>query len=157
MARRSGFLHAIAQAQRQAERQRVAQVRAQAQARTRAAQTVEKAQKAYLSAQKARLSAQKAHADAQKAAQKESERLYIESRVAEVALQNEQIERDVEQLQNLLTATLSIDDYLDLETLKPALNIPYFNPGPLAVPELPPVQQRYFPPELSGIQKLVPG
>ena len=72
MARRSGFLHAIAQAQRQAERQRIAQVRAQAQAQTQAAQTVEKAQKAYLNAQKAN--------------QKERARLYTESQVGQVAL-----------------------------------------------------------------------
>lgn len=139
MARRSGILHAMAQAQREAEKRRIAQMRAQ----TQIAREAERAQRAYL--------------NAQKATQRESELLYFESRAAEVALQNEQIQRDVEQLQNLLTASLSNDNYLNFETLKPAPTIPFFNPGPLAVAEPPPVQQRYFPPELSGIQKLMPG
>lgn len=139
MARRSGILHSMAQAQREAEKRRIAQMRAQ----TQIAREAERAQRAYL--------------NAQKATQRESELLYFESRAAEVALQNEQIQRDVEQLQNLLTASLSNDNYLNFETLKPAPTIPFFNPGPLAVAEPPPVQQRYFPPELSGIQKLMPG
>jgi hypothetical protein len=78
MARRRGFFYAMAQAQRNAEKQRLTQLRAQAQAQTQAARAADRAQKAYL--------------DAQKAGQKESARLYTESQVAQVALQNEQLE-----------------------------------------------------------------
>src|SRR3989454_319000 len=143
MTRRSSFLHAIVQSQREAERRRKAQMRAQAQARTQAAQTAEKAQKAYLAAQKAD--------------QKERARLYTESRVAQVVLENEQLESDIAQLERLLTESLANDEFINFEALKQTPNIPYFNPGPLAVAEPPPFQQRYFPPELSGIQKFLPG
>ncbi len=140
MVRWSGFVRAAVQAQRQAERQRLAQIRAQAQA-VRAA---EKAQKAYLSAQKAD--------------QKERTRLYIESQVAQVALKNEQLERDVARLENLLTEALAKDEFINLENLKqPPPIIPKFDPGSLIVPELPPLLQRYLPPELSAIQKFIPG
>ncbi|MFL5704010.1 MAG: restriction endonuclease [Ktedonobacteraceae bacterium] len=143
MARRSGFLHAIARAQQQAARQSVAQMRAQAQAQTQAARAAERAQRAYL--------------NAQKADQKERTRLYIESQVAQVALQNERLEKDVARLESLLTETLANDEFINLDKLKQAPNIPQFTPGSLAVTEPPPVQQRYFPPELSGIQKFIPG
>src|SRR5437667_2867836 len=143
MTRRSSFLHAIVQSQREAKRQRDAQMRAQALARTQAVQTAEKAQKAYLAAQKAD--------------QKERAQLYIESQVAQVDLQNEQLERVIAQLENLLTESLANDEFINFEKMKQAPIIPYFNPGPLAVAEPPPVQQRYFPPELSGIQKFLPG
>jgi len=140
MVRLSGFVRAAVQAQRQAERQRLAQIHAHAQA-VRAA---EKAQKAYLSAQKAD--------------QKERTRLYIESQVTQVVLKNEQLERDVARLENLLTEALAHDEFINLENLKQAPPmIPKFDPGSLIVSELPPILQRYLPPELSAIQKLIPG
>jgi len=143
MTRRRVSLYARAQAQRNAEKQRLTQMRAQAQAQTQAARAAEKAQKAYL--------------NAQIADQKERARLYTESRVAQVALQNEQLESVIAQLERLLTESLANDEFINFEKLKQAPIIPYFNPGPLAVAEPPPVQQRYFPPELSGLQKFLPG
>ena len=35
--------------------------------------------------------------------------------------------------------------------------IPKFDPGSLIVSELPPILQRYLPPESSAIQKFIPG
>ncbi len=137
MTRRRGSLYARAQAQRDAEKKRLAQ------AQTQAARAADRAQKAYLAAQKAD--------------QKERARLYTESRVAQVVLQNEQLESVIAQLERLLTESLANDEFINFEALKQTPNIPYFNPGPLAVAEPPPVQQRYFPPELSGIQKFLPG
>src|SRR5579859_2838690 len=118
-------------------------MRIQAQAQTQAARAADRAQKAYLAAQIAD--------------QKELVRLYIESRVARVALQNEQLESVIAQLESLLTDSLANDKFIDIEALKQTPNIPYFDPGTLAQAEPPPVQQRYVPPELSGIQKLMPG
>ncbi len=143
MTRRSGIFHAIAQAQRNAEKQRLTQMRAQAKSQTQAARAADRAQKAYLAAQKAD--------------QKERARLYTESRVAQVVLQNEQLESVIAQLERLLTESLANDEFINFEALKQTPNIPYFNPGPLAVAEPPPFQQRYLPPELSGIQKFLPG
>src|SRR5581483_6201486 len=83
MARRKGFLHAVAQAQRDAERRQ----RADLQAQSQRAKELERARKAY---QKAQEAAQKAQAQQIAQAQKEQARLYLESRNAEVDLLNEQ-------------------------------------------------------------------
>jgi restriction system protein len=148
MARRKGFLHELAKAQRAAEKQRERVIREQ----TKAAKEAERAQRAYLRAQE---QAARASAQAQKAYTQEQARLYIEARIAQVALQNEQLEEDIEQLQGLLTATLSVDDYFDLETLKQKPQVPLFDPGVLAIPSTAPTLE--LPPELSRIQKLLPG
>ncbi len=77
MARRSSLFRSIAQKQREAERIRIAQERAQTQAAKAAAQ------------------AQKAYQRAQIADQKERARLYAESRAADVAKLNEELESDI--------------------------------------------------------------
>src|SRR6266699_21260 len=132
MTRRSSLLRAMAQAQREAERKRLAQARAQTQA-------------------------QKAFERAQIADQKERAKLYTESRVDQVTMQNEELEGDIIRLDNLLLETLSIDSFLDFQKLKEQPNLPIFNPGQLAVGEPPPSPQMYLPPELTGLQKFVPG
>ena len=143
MARRSGFLHALAQAQRGAERVRIAQSRMQTQLQTQAARTAEKARKEY--------------ERAQLADQKERVRLYTESRLAQVNLQNEQLDQAITCLTNILREALSIDSFIDLKTLKQAPEYPVFNPGQLGVAEPPPVPHMYLPAELTGIQKFMPG
>jgi len=132
MTRRSSLLRAMAQAQREAERKRLAQARAQTQA-------------------------QKAYERAQIADQKERAKLYTESRVDQVTMQNEELEGDIIRLDNLLLETLSIDSFLDFQKLKEQPNLPIFNPGQLAVGEPPPSPQMYLPAELTGLQKFVPG
>ena len=77
MARRSGLLHAIAQAQLEAERKQKAQPREMNQA----ARAAEKARKDY--------------ERAVTADQKERARLYTESRIAQVNYQNEQLEQQI--------------------------------------------------------------
>ncbi len=139
MARRSGLVRVLVQNQREAERRRVAQQREQAQA----AHAAEKARKDY--------------ERAVTADQKERARLYAESRQAQVALQNEQLEQHIQSLEHLLLDALAIDPFIHMQSLKQPLTIPAFNPGPLGVPELPPQWHRYTPPEPSGIQKLLPG
>lgn len=139
MARRSGFAHAMAQSQREAEKRRKAQLREQ----TQRARELERAQKAY--------------EKAQALAEKEQARLYIESRIAEVELMNEQLAEQVSQLENLLNATLSVDDYFDLDGLKKEPTIAPFDAGPAGIAESPPDLAAYQPPSLSGLQKLVPG
>lgn len=134
MARRKGFVAALAQASRAAEAERKRQLRAQ----TQAAREAERAERAYLQAKKAE--------------QKERERLYTESRIAAVALKNENLEQDIAQLEGLLGATLSVDDHIDFETLKkpPKMQV--------LVPSIKkPVLENYLPPKLSGIQKYLPG
>ena len=139
MARRKGIVHTLVQAQHAAEKQRTAQLRAQTQLARAAVQ------------------AQKAYERVQVADQKERERLYAELQNAQVALPNEQLDQKVTRLGSLLTDTLSVDDFFDLETLKQTPAIPAFQPGVLGVPEAPPVLQTYLPPDLSAIRKLLPG
>lgn len=139
MARRKGLLQAIAQAQREAERQRIAQQRAA----TQAARAAEQARRAY-----ERLA---------EAERRMNYQLYVESRTTAVALQNERLEQTVAQLSTLLSDTLSVDDFLDLETLKQTPDIPVFAPGALGIPKVPPKQEAYMPAPLTTLQKLVPG
>lgn len=146
MAQRKSFLHALAKAQREAERQRAARVRAENQFARAAA----KAQREYERTQRE-------YQRTQVADQKERAKLYVESRLAQVNLQNEQLEEQIDQLNNLLSDTLGVDDYFDLNTLKQSPAIPVFNPGKLGTAESHPDLQGYLPANLSGIRKLIPG
>lgn len=143
MARRRGFVRSLVKAQHEAERRRTAQLRQQVQFQTQAAKAADKARKDY---ERALL-----------ADQKERARLYTESRIAQVNLQNEQLNQDITRLCNFLTDALSIDSFINLQTLKQVPERPVFDPGQLGVAEPPPVPQMYIPPDLSGIQKLIPG
>jgi hypothetical protein len=87
MARRRSFASAVAQMQREAARAQAAQVRAQTAVRREA----ERAHAAYLRAQSAD--------------EKERKRLHAESRAAEVAALNDDLEAEVAALRGLLAAT----------------------------------------------------
>src|SRR5258708_20232880 len=141
MARRRGILRTHIQAQREAERQSLAQVSLQTLLQTQAARAAAQAQKAYEQAQ---------HAD-----QKERAWLYTESRIAHISLLNEQLDRDVTRLSNLLSEAILIDSFINLQTLKQVPERPVFNPGDLGVAETPPIPS--LPPDLRGIQKFIPG
>jgi restriction system protein len=143
MARRSGFLQTMVQAQREAERKRTAQLRGMAKAQTQAARAAEKARKDYERA---------AVAD-----QKERARLYTESRMAQIDVQNEQLEQQVNQVERLLLDALSFDTFINLQTLKQTPNLPAFNPGQLGIAEPQPQAHMYTPSAPTGIQKFLPG
>ena len=143
MTKRSGFVRTLVKAQHDAERRQATQLRQQAQIQTQAAKAAEKARKDY--------------ERAQQADQKERARLYAESRIAQVDLQNEQLNQDMNRLSGILTEALSIDSFINLQTLKQVPEFPVFNPGQLGVMEQPPVSQSYMPPDLTRIQKLIPG
>lgn len=106
MARRSGLVRIPVQSQREAERRRVAQQREQARLQTQAARAAEKTRKDY----------ERAVA----ADQKERARLYAESRQAQVALQNEQLEQQIQSLEHLLLDVLTIDPFIQVQSLKAA-------------------------------------
>jgi restriction system protein len=139
MGRNRGFTGALVQIQREAERQR----KAQAAAATRAARDAERAHRAYERAMAAEA--------------KEQQRLYVDSRMADVELLNEELQDDVTGLQQLLADTLAVDDFLDFERLKDAAPIPVFAPGSLAVPERPPTPDAFQPPEPTGLRGRLPG
>jgi restriction system protein len=138
MGRNRGFTAALIQIQREAERQR----RAELAAATRAARDAQQAHQAYERAQAAEA--------------KERQRLYVESRLADVQLLNEELQYDHARLQRLLADTLPVDDFLDFETLKEA-PLPVFAPGALAQPEPPPNPDAFRPVEPTGLRARLPG
>jgi restriction system protein len=114
MTRRRSHLQIKIQAQQEAEKRRIAQLNAMKKAQTQAAKSAEKARKDYEQARTAGL--------------KEQARLYTESKVAQVQLQNEQIEQGIKSLGHLLLDSLLSDPYIDIQALKQPLNFPPFNP-----------------------------
>jgi len=139
VARRSGFFAAMAQTSRDIERQRLAQTRAQMQAI------------------RARERAQKAAERAQVADARESRRLYAEAREDETAAQNAELTSLREALEGILAATLSVDDHIDLDSLKQELVIPPFDSGGLGHATPRPDPGAYAVPPLSMVQGLIPG
>jgi len=75
--------------------------------------------------------------------QKVRERLYAEERTREAAEDTAQIERQVQVLQGVLTATLGVDDYLDLETLKRPPTYAVFDPHAVGAPPSPPQESDF--------------
>jgi restriction system protein len=139
MGRRSGFVASLAQVQRELARVQAAQIRAENAKRRQA----EQASRAYM---------RSVAAD-----ERERKRLYAEERSAEVASLNDQIEASLQELGGLLTATLSVDDYLDFEALKRPESFPPFDPGELGSPNPPPTQKQYEVPPLGGARRIFSG
>ncbi len=139
MARRRGFLAAMAQASREYERQKQAEARAQ------------------LQATKARERADRAADRARVADERERRRLYLEAREQEVEALDAELASHRELLERVLEATLEVDDHLDLDRLKQAANIGPFDPGPLAVAQPRPDPAAYEVTPMTFTQRLLPG
>lgn len=129
MAKRGFFAELNYQAQQAEKRQRQQQA-----ASVRAHNTaVRESERAAKIAERARLTAQRANAADRKAAEKEANRLYVRAREMEVEALNTDLTSTYEDIDILLEATLKVDDYVDLESLKSAAVHPAFNPGSLGV------------------------
>ena len=127
MARRRGFFAELNHQAQLAERKR--QQQAQGQYRAQVAAQRE-AERAYRAAERARSVATRASAAEQKAAEKEAAQLYLESRQAEVAARNAELAETYAEIDGLLSATLDIDDWIDLERLRiTTVQHPPFDPG----------------------------
>lgn len=135
MAKRGFFAELNYQAQ-QAEKRQRQQHNAAVRAHNAAVRESERAAKA---AERARLAAQRANEADRKAAEKEARRLHVEAREAEVEELNSALASTYEEIDRLLEATLEVDDYVDLETLKSPAIHPDFAPGALAEPIKPPM------------------
>jgi restriction system protein len=136
MARRRSFVSTFAQMQREAARAQAAQVRAQTAARREA----ERARTAYLRA---------AAAD-----EKERKRLYAESRTAEVAAKNDDLEAEITALQDLLAVTLKVNDRISFSSLKKPAAIPPWRGAQLERPEPPPAPDAFRPAAPTGLSKV---
>lgn len=148
MAKKSGFFAELQRQNQIAARQRQQQATAANKAQLAAQRQAEVALR---QAQQAATRGQKASAAEQKAAEKEAQRLHLEARQAEVDALNADLASTYEAIDSILTTTLSIDDFVDLETLRARVEHPPFqseHEGPLLPPPLPaaPVEPVYQAP-----------
>jgi restriction system protein len=136
MARRSSLLSGYAQMQREAARAQAAQARAQAAARREA----ERARAAYLRARAAE--------------EKERKRLYAESRAADAAAMNDDLEAAVSALEGLLAASLRAGDLVSFSSLKKPASPPPWEHAELEQPGPAPVLESFMPPPPAGLSKV---
>jgi restriction system protein len=87
--------------------------------------------------------------------EKERKKLYVEQREREVEGLNGMLRRQIAELEGVLVATLSVDDHIDLGSLKQTFSEPPFNDRGLAQPEPPPEPEEIKAP--GAIAALVPG
>ena len=135
MAKKRGF---VAEMQRQAQLEAKRRSQAQKQAAQRHAAAVRQAEQAQREAQRALAQAHKGAMADQKAAEREAQRLHVEAKEAEVEALNAQLADEYEQVDGILAATLGVDDYVDLQSLRHTAVHPPFEPGQLAFPSPPP-------------------
>lgn len=131
MARRRGFF-----AELQYKNQLVARQRAQAErahARVYAA-AVREAERAQRQAERAATAAGRAAITERRAAEREAKRLHEAYRLAEVEALNSELAGIEEELQSILSATLGVDDFVDLEDLRVSAIHPRFPRTDLEVP-----------------------
>lgn len=136
MAYRRSFTSAFAQMQREGARTQAAQVRAQTAARREA----DRARAAYLRARTAE--------------EKERKRLYAESRAADVAAMNDDVDNVVGVLQNLLVASLTIDNRVGFSVLKKSASQPPWLHADLERSEPAPIFESFQPPPPTGLSKV---
>jgi restriction system protein len=135
MSRRHGFVYAALKASQAAARHNAAAARRRATAVARAERDAARAAK-----QATTLSRQN----------------HLQQRAEEVESLNEDLEQQVEELTTLLSTGLAAAEPLNFGTLKRQPGMNPFTPGKLAqkVPE--PTLDRYMPPPLTGLHKLLP-
>ncbi|SCF44421.1 restriction system protein [Micromonospora matsumotoense] len=89
--------------------------------------------------------------------ERERRRLYVEARMAEVAADNSGLQAHLEDLGNILAATLAIDDHIDFRRLRKSAEHAPFKPGNLATPLAPPDWRRYEPTPPGVLGKMFGG
>jgi restriction system protein len=136
VARRRSFASSIAQYQREVARAQAAQARAHA-----------AAEREVHRAEAARLRAAAAY-------DRDQKRLYIESRTAEVAAMNDDLEAQMAALEAILAATLDVDDKIDFASLKITPTLPAWQHRQLEVPEAQPTLEQFLPAAPTGLSKL---
>lgn len=158
MARRKGFL---AEMQRQAK---LSEQRQRAAAREHAA-TVRRAEQARNAEQRAAIQLERANEADRKRLEKEARDAHVATQQAEVEKLNAALAAIYDELDNLLSATLDVDDYIDLNNLRQVINHPPFaqthletptpKPAELVDPEPPVFQQPAPPTGLFGRKKKI--
>jgi restriction system protein len=130
MAKR-GFFAEIQYQNQLAEKRRLQAERENARAYARAVREADRAQHA---SERAAAQFARASAAEQKVAEREAKRLYAESRAAEVESLNSQLAQFNDEIDSILQATLDVDDHVDLDELRVAVENPPFPRADLEVP-----------------------
>lgn len=131
MGKSRGF---FAELQRQAQIAQRQQKQAASQAYRAQLAAVRASEQAERQAERARQVAAKASAAEQKAAEKEAQRLHEEAMQARVASQNAELATIYGEIDSLLSATLGVDDFVDLETFRKTADNPPFPRADLLQP-----------------------
>ena len=156
MARRRGFFAEIQHQQRLADAHAIAASRAQTQASAQM-------QRARAAQERATARLARASDAERKQIEREVREAYVASRLAEADELNENLAAEYAEIDGLLAATLSLDDYVDLEALKKTvvhapfarmeLKVPHPAPTPIPVPEQPRLQAPEVPTGMFGKKK----
>ena len=145
MGRRSGFegfLRATVRAAAASERERQRDIRSRA---TQARQ-IERHQRMAM--------AQLNRED--RAMQKEAKAQYLADRTGETDDMNAELQDRMQELQSILAHTLSTDDRIDFDTLRPSTKFERFETPPALAPSQAP-RAPSVPPPLASWRKLIPG
>jgi restriction system protein len=155
VARRRGFLAEMQHQTRQAEQRQRAAAREQAAA-------VRRAEQAWKANQRASQALQRASDADRKRLEKEAAEAHVAARQAEAEQLNAELAATYDQVDSLLEATLDVDDYVDLGSLRRTAEHPPFDrrletpipaPWPLPDPPAPVFQAPATPTGLFGRKK----
>lgn len=152
MASRRGFFAELQHQSQVAERQRLREANADLRAKKAAARQYDQAQK---QAERARVQASRASATERKAAEREAQRLHEEARRAEVEALNAGLANTYDEIDTMLAATLSVDDYVDLEVFRKVVDHPPFSCPNLMQPT-PKPEPLVAPPEPQYVEPVAP-
>lgn len=150
MAKKSGFLAEMNRQAQLAAKRREQEAKKAAQQQAAAHRQAEQAAR---QAERAAKQLLRATAADMKNAEKEAKRLQDEAMQAEVDSRNKDLAVAYEEIDGILSATLDVDDFVDLEDLRRTAEHPSFDPGLLGSPTLPPppivapAEPQFVPPE----------
>lgn len=133
---------------------REAQRREREQERARAA-AIREAERTRKAEERAAAQLARATAAERKRLEKEAKAAHVAAMIAQADNMNAELADKYEQLDNLLNATLDVDDFVDLDELKREVEHPPFDPSGLDAPIVDRPQPKFIPPPpLTGLGKV---
>lgn len=158
MGRRGGFLADLNRMAKAIEREN-ARARREAEKRARAA--VREAERAFKEEERAAKALAKANEADRKRMEKEAKQAHIAAMNAKAERLNLKLASQYDEIDSILAATLDVDDYVDLDSLRTKAEHPPFDrkdleepvPPPAPIPD-PPEPELVLPPEPTGLGKL---
>jgi restriction system protein len=155
---RRGFFAELQYQQRQAEQRKRREYNAAVQTHNWAVREAERAQRQY---ERAVVAAQRASAAEQAALDRAARAAHVDAQRATAESKTAQALDAFEQIDSILAATLDVDDYVDIDSLKQTAQHPPFSredlKAPLPEPQLekPPVEPKFVaPPPPTGMSKV---